>query len=327
MALRLSVGFFESGSISGLIRLARLAESLGFDGLWMNDAQCRWRDLYVSLAAIGVSTSRIELGTSVTNPLTRHVTVTASAMYSLHELTGGRARMGIGVGEAAVKDIGKRPARVNDLARAVETIRELWAGRGVLLDGFSSRLWYAASSPRSIPIYLAGRGPKLIRLAGQIADGMLLNVGAEPKYIQSALSNLEEGARSAGRSRQNMRVAARIPTCVSDDPEDKRYVRSRVGLAVLKKIPADLDEEDLQAVERIRRSYDPREHMRLDAAYAEHVTDSLVNKFALAGRPEECLERVRALVQTGVDELNLTFMHPDIENLLRTFVRRVMERL
>ncbi len=327
MAIRLSVGFYQSGPLQELVRLATLTESLGFDGLWLNDAQCRWRDVYVSLGAIAASTSRIVLGPSVTNPLTRHLTVTASAMYSLHELAGGRARMGIGSGDAAVKDIGKRPVTLTDLARATETIRGLWAGNETPLDGALSRLWYATGSPRSIPIYFAGAGPKLLKLAGQIADGVLLNVGAEPNYIQSALANLEEGARSVGRTRRDMIVAARIPTCVSDDPDAKRYVRSRVGLAFLRRIPAGLNEVDLAAVETIRRVYDPQEHLRLNAAYAEHVTDSLIGKFALAGCPEECLEQVRALVKTGVDELNLTFMHPDTENLLGIFVRRIMERL
>lgn len=327
MAIRLTVGFFQSGPLQEVVRLAQLAESLGFDGLWLNDAQCRWRDVYVSLAAIGASTSRIVLGPSVTNPLTRHLTVTASAMYSLHELTGGRARMGIGIGDAAVKDIGKRPIRISDLARAVETIRELWAGNEVPLDGANSRLWYTAGSPRSIPVYFAASGPKLIRSAGQIADGLLLNVGAEPRYIQSALAGLEEGALSVGRAQRDIKVAVRIPTCVSYERDARRYVRSRVGVTLLNRMPPDLDEDDLQAVEKIRQAHDPQEHLQLNAGYAEHVTDSLVDKFALAGRPEECLEKVRALIKTGVDELNLTFMHPDTENLLRIFVRRIIEKL
>ena len=323
MATRFSVGFFQSGPIQEVVRLAQLAESLGFDGLWLNDAQCRWRDVYVSLAAIGVSTSRIVLGPSVTNAVTRHPTVTASAMYSLHELTGGRARMGIGIGDAAVKDIGKRPSRISDLTHAIKSIRELWAGNEVLLEEAHSRLQYAANAPRSIPIYVAASGQKLLKSAAQIGDGLILNAGVEPKYIQSALAKLEE----VGRPRQDIKVVARIPTCVSDEPDARRYVRSRVGVTLVNRMPPDLDDDDLMAVEKIRQAHDPREHLQLNATYAQYVTDRLVDKFALAGRPEECLERVRAVIKTGVDELNLTFMHPDTENLLRTFVRGIMEKL
>jgi 5,10-methylenetetrahydromethanopterin reductase len=119
----------------------------------------------------------------------------------------------------------------------------------------------------------------------------------------------------------------RIPACISDEPDARRYVRSRVGVFLINRIPPGLDDEDLKAVEKIRAAHDPRQHLELNAAYAQYVTDGLVDKFALAGRPEECLQRVRALVNFGVDELNLTFMHPDTENLLRIFVRRILEKL
>lgn len=325
--MQLSVGFYQSGPVSEAIQRAQLVESLGFDGIWLNDAQCRWRDVYVTLAAVGGSTSRIFLGTSVTNPLTRHLTVTASAMYTLDELTAGRCRMGIGTGRAAVEDIGKRPANIAHLIEAVQTLRKLWAGREVFMDGVYSRLWYAESSPRSIPVYFAGFSPRLARAAGEVADGILLTVGAEPAYVRSGLCSVEDGARAVGRSLKDIRVAARIPTCISDDPDAKRYVRSQVGVAVLRQAPSDLDDKDLQAVERVRHSYNHQEHLRLNAAYAEHVTDSLVDKFALAGRPEECLERVRALAKTGIDEMNLAFIHPDPENLLRTFAERILNKL
>ncbi|MBI4524858.1 MAG: LLM class flavin-dependent oxidoreductase [Deltaproteobacteria bacterium] len=325
--MRFSVGFYQAGPVSEAIRRAQLVESLGFHGMWLNDAQCRWRDVYVTLAAVGAGTSRIVLGVSVTNPITRHLTVTASAMYTLDELTAGRARMGISTGHASVRDIGKKPARMADLTEAVQTLRELWSGREVLMNGVSSRLSYAEANPRSIPVYLAGSGPRSAKTAGEIADGILLNVGAEPDYIRSALSSVQEGARAASRSLKDVRVAARIPACISDDPNAKEYVRPQVGLVVLRKLPSDLDDNDLLAVEKIRQTYKPEEHLRPNAPYVGHVTDSLVEKFALAGRPEECLERLQGLAKTGIDEINLALIHPDADNMLRTFAARVLNRL
>jgi 5,10-methylenetetrahydromethanopterin reductase len=95
----------------------------------------------------------------------------------------------------------------------------------------------------------------------------------------------------------------------------------------MRRAASDFDETDRRTMEKIRQAYDPREHLRLDAAYAARVTDSLIEKFALAGRPEECLERLRAIAKTGVDELNLAFMHPDTETLLRIFAERIMSRI
>lgn len=326
MAIRISVSFQQSGPISEVVRIAQLAESLGFDGLWLNDAQSHWRDVYVSLGAIGAATSRIELGPGVTNVSTRHLSVTASAIYSLNELTGGRARMGIGIGAAAVTDIGQKPATRAELSRAVATVRELCEGREVVFNGTPFQLEYAVSAPRAIPVYISSSASRMSRLAGEIADGMLCNVGVESRAIEAALSEMQEGARRAGRNPKDARAAARIPACISDDPEAKRYVRARVGVSSMRRAASEFDEADRQTVEKIRQAYDPREHLGLDAAYTAHVTDSLVEKFALAGRPEDCLERLRAIAKTGIDELNLAFMHPDTESLLRVFAARVMSR-
>src|ERR1051325_711114 len=129
--MRITVAFQQSGPTPEIVRIAQLAESLGFDGLWLNDAQSHWRDVYVCLGAVGVSTSRILVGPGVTNIATRHLAVTASAMYSLNELCDGRARMGIGTGAAAVEDAGEKPARMADLEKATVAIRDLWAGHEV----------------------------------------------------------------------------------------------------------------------------------------------------------------------------------------------------
>jgi 5,10-methylenetetrahydromethanopterin reductase len=327
MALRVTVACQQSGPIPEIVRIARLAESLGYHGLWLNDAQSHWRDVYVSLGAVGAATSRMLLGPGVTNTATRHLTVTASAMYSLDEMTGGRARMGIGTGAAAVEDVGGRPATLAQLTAAVTALRGLWTGQEVSLDGAQCRLRYAVDTPRPIPVYFAASGPRAMRNAGEFADGLLCNVGAEPRHIRAAVTAVEEGAQARGRTRRQIKIAARIPACISDDPSAARYVRARVGIAALRRAPADFDEADLRAVEKIRRAYDAREHLGLNAAYAEEVTDSLVEKFAFAGSPEQCLERVRAVVETGIDELNLAFMHPDTEKLLRIFSDRIMSKL
>jgi len=327
MALTFSVGIYQTGSVAEVIRLTRLAEDLGFETAWLGDSQCLWREAYVTLGALAASTTRIKLATSVTNPMTRHLTVTASALYSLAELTDGRVLLGIGRGETAVVLAGARRATLGELADAVRAIRELCMGQSVRIDGVDARLSYAASAPRNIPVYLPGIGPRMLKLAGEIADGVLLTVGAEPRYIRAGLVALEEGARSAGRPAGAVRVAARIPCSVSDEPDARRYVRSNVALAVLQAKPFAFDEEDRPAVEKIRQAYDYHQHLSLDAAHADLVPDRLVDKFALAGRPEECLERVRALAECGIEELNIVLMSPTPERLLRTFASRIMERL
>jgi 5,10-methylenetetrahydromethanopterin reductase len=327
MGLRFSVGIYQTAPVAEAIRLTRLAEDLGFEAAWLGDSQCLWREAYVTLGALAASTTRITLATSVTNPITRHLTVTASALYSLAELTGGRVLLGIGRGETAVVLAGAARATLGELADAVRAIRGLCAGHAVRLDGVEARLAYAASAPRTIPVYLPGIGPRMLKLAGEIADGVLLTVGAEPRYIRAGLAALAEGSRTAGRPEGAVRVAVRVPCSVSDDPDARRHVRSSVALAVLQDKPFAFDDEDRPAVEAIRQAYDYQRHLRLDAAHAELVPDGLVDKFALAGRPEECLERVRALAACGIEELNIVLMGPDPERLLTTFASRIMQRM
>lgn len=327
MTLHFSVGIYQTAPVPEVIRLTRLAEDLGFETAWLGDSQCLWREAYVTLGALAASTSRIKLGTSVTNPLTRHLTVTAAAVYALAELSGGRVLLGIGRGETAVILAGVKRASRGELAGAVASIRALCRGQSVGIDGVEARLSYAGSAPRSVPVYLPGIGPRMLKLAGEIADGVLLTVGADPRYIRAGIAAIEEGARGAGRPPGTVRVAARIPCSVADEPDARHHVRSHVALAVLQAKPFALDEEDRPAVERIRQAYDYRRHLALDAAHADLVPDRLVDKFALAGRPEECLERVRALAACGIEELNIVLMSPTPERLLRTFASRIMERL
>jgi 5,10-methylenetetrahydromethanopterin reductase len=234
--------------------------------------------------------------------------------------------MGIGTGAAAVEDIGQKPATIADLEKTAGAIRDLWAGRNFSTNGRECRLEYAATVPGMIPVYVAASGPRLIRTAARIADGVLCNIGAEPERLANTVRSAGESAQAAG-NRTEFQIAARVPACITDEPDAARYVRARVGIAALRRDPAEFSPDDRAALEKIKAAFSPREHLRLNAAYTEQVTDSLIDKFALAGSPEACVDRIRRLMQTGIDELNLAFMHPDTEMLLRTFAARVMPRL
>jgi alkanesulfonate monooxygenase SsuD/methylene tetrahydromethanopterin reductase-like flavin-dependent oxidoreductase (luciferase family) len=327
MPLSFSVGIYQTAPVAEMIRLTRLAEDLGFETAWLGDSQCLWREAYVTLGALAVSTRSIRLGTSVTNPVTRHLTVTASALCSLAELTGGRVLLGIGRGETAVKLAGGRRATLAELRDAVRDIRALCQGTSVRIDGVEARLEYAAMSPTTIPVYLPGLAPRMLALAGEVADGVLLTVGAEPRYVRAGLAALDDGLRAAGRSRAAVRVAARVPCSVSDEADPRRHVRSSVALAVLQAKPFAFDDEDRSTIEKIRQAYDYHRHLSLDAAHGDLVPDRLVDKFAIAGSPTECLERVRGLAACAIDEVNIVLVSPTPDRLLRTFATRIMERL
>jgi alkanesulfonate monooxygenase SsuD/methylene tetrahydromethanopterin reductase-like flavin-dependent oxidoreductase (luciferase family) len=155
--------------------------------------------------------------------------VIASSLATLHEQSGGRAIIGIGIGESAVHTVGLRQARLRRLEQAAVAIRALARGEQAELDGGRLRLTWARSA---IPLYLASSGPKSLQLAGRIADGVLFQVGAEPALVSYAIRNIREGMAVAGRPAGSVRLLARLACSVAADREwARREVRGYVAAA------------------------------------------------------------------------------------------------
>src|SRR5262245_51073800 len=184
-------------SIGGFGALCREAEDSGFDLLGVADSQSVFRELYVALTVAALNTSRVRLGPLVTNALTRHPVVTASAMASLDELAGGRALLGLGSGDSAIYTIGTPPATLRGLEDFMATFDRLTSGQAVHREG---RKWQVHRARRRIPVYLAAEGPRTLELAGRLADGVIVGLGLNPEVITLSLDAIERGARRAGRT-------------------------------------------------------------------------------------------------------------------------------
>ena len=157
-------------------RHVRLAEAVGFDYIGVADSQSLFRELFVSLAVAAVETERVHLGPSVTNPLTRHPAVTASAMASLQELSGGRAFLGIGTGDSAILNVGLRPARLAALREYIGAVRAFMAGESAEYLG---REGHVRWSSQPAPIMMSAEGPRTLRIAGEIADRAMISHRAD----------------------------------------------------------------------------------------------------------------------------------------------------
>jgi len=156
------------------------AESLGWDVAWQPDSQLRRRDTYVLLAAAARVTRRITLGTLLANPMNRHPTVTASSIATIDELAPGRVVLGWGVGDTAVRLAGLRPARVKELEESTRLMRALLDGE----DAEVGAAWPARlPHHRPVPIWIAAGGPRTLRMAGGVADGVFIRVGTHPANI------------------------------------------------------------------------------------------------------------------------------------------------
>ncbi|GLY68122.1 LLM class flavin-dependent oxidoreductase [Amycolatopsis taiwanensis] len=307
------VGLFPTEPIGAMREYVQLAESLGYDHVWFGDSQNIWRESSTVMGAAAVGTERVIFGTGVTNAVTRHRSLLASHWATLAEYTGGRVALGIGTGDSSLRTMGLKPLKLAELEHAIEELRALFRGEKVkeATSGAEFHLNYL-DGPVDIPIYIAGSAPKILEMSGRVADGVIVLVGTAPQFIEGALRRIEAGAKASGRTLKDLHIVLWTPTAIHEDPEEARdLVRAHVSRVVIRPLPAEIDPALQAAVDRIRENYDYYHHMDTEADHADLVPDGLVDLFALAGTPDECRERVRAISAMGVDQISIVpFVRP-----------------
>ncbi len=202
--------------VDRLVDTVAEADRLGFDEVWFPDSQLLWRDVFCTLTAAALRTERITLGTAVTNVVTRHPTVIASAARSIAELAPGRFRLGLGVGNSSLAPIGLSPSAQRQMRAAVRVIRGLLRGDDMDFSGLTARLRDPAPG---VPINMAATGPRNLRLAGEIADGVILLSGVAPTALERATRLVAEGVAASGRQPEEVSLTVSAYCHVTDDVE------------------------------------------------------------------------------------------------------------
>jgi 5,10-methylenetetrahydromethanopterin reductase len=335
--MKLDIGILASQPLPVIVQQVRLAESLGFDTAWIADTHLVCRELWVTLAAAAAQTSRIRLGPGIAVPHTRHVSVTASAIATLHELAPGRVVLGIGTGGSAAETMGlsvAKVARVATLESMAQALRRLLGGDPMRLDnGTEARLAWLPR-PLEIPLYLAGSGPRMLDAAGRLGDGAIMYSGVAPWLVQAALRCVAAGARASGRPAGEPDIAIWAPTSIDRDRARARdHVRGRVASALRHAFPVTWSPEDQAVIDQVRAAYNSYEHASAASKHRLLVTDRFVDLMALAGSPEEVREQVRGL--TAVAGVGRIILLPQVpgqdfvqrEQVLRLFADEVMARI
>lgn len=206
-----------------LIDLAVMAEELGYRSLWYTD-QRFWRDCYSGLTLVSQHTNRMNLGPGVNDPYTRHPATIAMAIATLDELSGGRAKLGLGIGGSGIAQMRlpkERPVRA--LQEAIELVKLMLRGSEVHYEGEIFHLVQGglgfAPVQNTIPIYVATHSPQTLRLSGRLADGVLLGNMARKEAVDDAIAHVRQGEQRAGREPGSTIINLRLETLVSDDPE------------------------------------------------------------------------------------------------------------
>lgn len=313
--------------VERIIALTRQAESAGFEYGWIFDSHVLWLEPYPLLTLMASNTKRMRLGTCVTNPAVRDITVTSSLFATLNLISGGRMQLGIGRGDSSRRVLGKKPVTSDHLHSAVKTFRKLTAGEQVESEGRLTQLTWATGAP---PIWIAGYGPKVLQLAGSIADGVILQF-ADPDLIAWCLGFVRQGAASAGRDYGNIEVMSAAPVWVSDDlkvaRERVRWFPALVSNHVVDLVSRYKPEQlpaALTSYIRNRSQYDYLHHCEVDSDNANFVSDEVTDRFCLVGPVEAHIDKLRALARVGVTQFNIYLMCGEEEGTLETYRREVL---
>ncbi|WP_440956460.1 5,10-methylenetetrahydromethanopterin reductase [Methanosarcina sp. Mfa9] len=303
--MKFGIEFVPSDPVLKIATYAKLAEEQGFDNVWITDHYNN-RDVYTTLAVLALNTNSIKIGSGVTNSYTRNPAITASSIGAVNEISGGRAILGLGPGDKATFDaMGVEWVKPLATTReAIQALRGFFAGEKVSMDGDVVKFGGAklAFKTGDVPIYMGAQGPKMLELAGEVADGVLINA-SHPKDFEVAVEQIKKGAAKIGRDPAEVDVTAYACFSIDKDPA-KAVSAAKVVVAFIVAGSPDLVLErhgiPVEAKGQIGEAIAKGD---FGALMGGLVTDQMVEAFAICGTPEDCMQRIRDLEAIGVTQV------------------------
>jgi alkanesulfonate monooxygenase SsuD/methylene tetrahydromethanopterin reductase-like flavin-dependent oxidoreductase (luciferase family) len=335
-----------------------LAERHGFTHAWLYDSQMLTSDVDAALALCAVNTKKIVLGPGVTNPASRIAPMTACSIASINALAPGRVILGIGTGNTARRTLGMPAARLEVLREHVRVCRDLLAGKTTPYQEGERRRVIRFLNPKSgainiknkVPIYVSASGPKMLELAGEIADGVILFGAVGPSLIRFCMDHVRAGAERAGRDPKTIYTLCMTAFHLTRPGEklESTRVRKAVGPFVSSSsnifafscpTPTDLPSDvrhDLVAFKNAYRMPDvsiETRHLTLYSDYLrglrkEHeslVTERMIRATTLTGTREEVVESIHAMGAAGFRQVAIqpiTDPKETIEEFSKQIIRR-----
>lgn len=310
--MELRFGFSMNPSDLNEVRsTAVAAETAGYDRVGIWDSPALYLDPWITLADVAAATRSLRIGTWVTNPLTRHPVVTASAAATLDALAPGRVVLGIGTGDSGVYNLAARAAPLDRLGEYVRAVRGLLTEGRAIWEGSELRMRPAANR---IPIWVAAHGARAIRTAGAVGDGVIFGLGISPETVEACRAMLERGAEEAGRDAGELEAWYTAPWYVDEDGDSARdgalwHVASlahhisrsgTVGKFIPERYAAGILElgQAYNLLSHGAPSREQREEYRR-IARRTGVDDYLVSRYTIAGTPDDCVAQVLAAASAG----------------------------
>ena len=329
--LRFGITFLP-GRPAQLVDWCRAAEAAGFDQIGIADSQSLYREVYVSTTLCAVNTQRVRFGPRVINPLTRHPSVAASAAATLEELAPGRTLLGIGTGFSAVYNVGLRAATLAQLESYVRAVRGLLETGTAEYEGRTLRQTWGRYR---VPLYVAASGPKTLRLAGQLADGVVIYTGLLPEIIRDSIRRVRSGAEEVGRDPDQIDLWW-FPVATLAEDRQAAIHEIKMSLAPAgshlarfgsdgKHVPPELLPKLQQLAARYRIDQHDQPNSANRALLDElGLVDYLADRYAIVGTPSDCIRKIQQAAEAGARQLWISVHFDDKLRFIREWSEQVM---
>jgi 5,10-methylenetetrahydromethanopterin reductase len=339
MTLRTALLVLPTYEPARLAALAEMADATGYDDFWLADERF-FREVYACLTLCALRTRRIRLGPGVTDPYSRHPALTAMAIATLDEISGGRAILGLGAGVSGFRELGVDARHsATALREAVELVRRLLAGETVTVKGreiglTDGRLDFTPARSE-VPIYVASQRAGGCRVAGRVADGAIMQGALAEPLVRFLADTVHGAAREAGRDPARVALVARLNVCVHDD---RRAARDAMRPTIVRSLSAQrpdfftfvtagltLPPALRERVLALPYTHDPAP-LR---AVAPGVPDAFVDACTLTGPPDVIAPELIRLARGGIAEVMVYPLAVDgrIETTIERFQAEVMPRV
>ena len=324
----------------------------------MVDSQSLSGDPYVALAMAAMATTRLGLGTGVTNNVTRLASVTACSIASIQRLSKGRAVLGIGRGDSALAHLGRAPSRLPAFETYLKQLQTYLRGESVPFDEIdlpfgvappmselqladappASRITWMDDTVAKVPVEVAASGPRVIAMAAMHAERVMFALGAEEERIAWGIGVAKEARRKAGLDPDGIAFGAYVNCGCSPNIEEARGI-VRGSLTTMARFSnmhgkptGPMSEQDRAMLHDIRNAYDMKAHTHNESRQASVLTPDFIDRFAVVGTPDQVTRRLQGFAALGLDKVALTgamrgISRPDVQQSKALLEKEVIPAL
>jgi 5,10-methylenetetrahydromethanopterin reductase len=333
--------FTVNNRATDIRRRAILFESVGFDGCFMSDSQNIRMECWVALTVAALATERLQIGTLVTNPITRHVAVTAGAAATLQEISNGRVVLGVGRGDSALAYLGYGPAPFERFQEFLARLQAYLRGETVAFEadqlfglprsqdlGYASTpdesriVWLPTDRPK-VPVNVVASGRRVLRLGARLADEVTLVLGADVGLLRQTMETLRQERADAGLDPTTLAISAMVPVGVNYDIDQaRRDVSGSLGevgrwMSLQHGQPDSLDQRAKADFDSVVGSYDMQGHgPGKRRAVTNDLSPEVIDRYAIAGPPDRVTARLLEIMDLGLKRIIVPPLRPLTDEVL-----------